>query len=104
MAEKCPPHHDPEKRDYACEKKQEEEQDPKRKKKRAMRNRARRKFVREGRAHKGDGKDINHKDGNPLNNKADNLEAISASKNRAEASDKLKNKRNKALGESIKNK
>lgn len=102
MAKKCPAHHEPEKRDYACEKNQEEEQDPKRKKKRAMRNRARRRFMREGRVHKGDGKDVNHKDGNPMNNKDDNLEAIAASTNRAEASDSLKKKRNEALGNSVK--
>lgn len=44
---------------------------------------ARRKMIKKGKARKGDGKDINHKDGNPQNNSMNNLESMSASKNRA---------------------
>ena len=44
---------------------------------------ARRKMIKKGKARKGDGKDINHKDGNPQNNSMSNLESMSASKNRA---------------------
>lgn len=44
---------------------------------------ARRKMVKKGKVHKGDGKDVNHKDGNPQNNSINNLEPMSASKNRA---------------------
>jgi hypothetical protein len=35
------------------------------KKRRAARNKARRYMERNGRVHKGDGKDVDHKDGNP---------------------------------------
>lgn len=44
---------------------------------------ARRKMVKKGKVHKGDGKDVNHKDGNPQNNSMSNLESMSASKNRS---------------------
>ena len=44
---------------------------------------ARRKMIKKGKVHKGDGKDVNHKDGNPQNNSMNNLEPMSASKNRA---------------------
>lgn len=32
-----------------------------------MRNRARRNMIKAGKAHKGDGKDVMHADGNPMN-------------------------------------
>ena len=38
---------------------------------------------REGRVHKGDGKDVDHKDSNPHNNNPSNLRAIDASRNRS---------------------
>ena len=38
---------------------------------------------REGRVHKGDGKDIDHKDGNPHNNDKSNLRVMDASSNRS---------------------
>mgnify|MGYP000205080458 CR=1 FL=1 len=38
---------------------------PEQKKRRAMRNRARRNMIKAGKAHKGDGKDVGHVDGNP---------------------------------------
>ena len=48
---------------------------------RSKRNTARRKAVKNGYAVKG--KDIHHKDGNPLNNDLKNLVAISKSRNRS---------------------
>ncbi len=56
---------------------------PSSKKDRASRNAARAEAVKAGRAHKGDGKDVDHKDSNPRNNKKGNTQVISASKNRA---------------------
>lgn len=53
------------------------------KKDRASRNSARSEAVKAGKAHKGDGKDVDHKDSNPRNNKKGNTQVISASKNRA---------------------
>ena len=54
---------------------------------------------------KGDGKDVHHKDGNPENNTAENVTVMSAVKNRAlSAKENLLGRRNKALGNSIKNK
>lgn len=50
---------------------------------RASRNAARREGIRTGRVSKGDGKDIDHKDSNPRNNKKGNTQVMSASKNRA---------------------
>lgn len=57
---------------------------PEQKKKRAMRNAARRKLMREGLVHKGDGKDVDHKkmlkDGG--GNSRSNLRVTSQEKNR----------------------
>ena len=53
------------------------------KKRRAQRNKDRRKLERAGRVRKGDGKDIDHKDGNPYNHSAKNVRVISKSKNRS---------------------
>ena len=39
--------------------------------------------MKAGRVKKGDGKDVDHKDGNPRNNSAKNLRVTSKSKNRA---------------------
>ena len=44
---------------------------------------ARRKLMKTGRVKKGDGKDVDHKDGNPQNNSNGNLRVLSKSKNRA---------------------
>ena len=52
------------------------------KKERALRNKNRRKAERDGRVKKGDGKHIDHKDGNPKNNSKKNLRVISAKRNR----------------------
>lgn len=56
---------------------------PQQKKRRAMRNAARRRMMREGRTRKGDGKDVDHKNGNPMDNSPGNLRVLSASANRA---------------------
>ena len=50
---------------------------------RVARNAARRAMVRAGRAKKGDGKDVDHKNGNPTDNRKSNLSVVSRSKNRA---------------------
>jgi hypothetical protein len=54
------------------------------KKRRAARNKARRRLQREGRAHKGDGKDVDHKDHNPLNNSSSNIRVRDRSANRSD--------------------
>ena len=53
------------------------------KKRRAAGNKARRFLEREGRVHKGDGKDVDHRDGNPHNNGKSNLRVMDASANRS---------------------
>lgn len=55
-------------------------------KRRAARVKARRYKEKNGDAHKGDGKDIDHKDGNPLNNSPENLKVRDRSANRADKS------------------
>lgn len=58
----------------------------KQKERRAQRNAARKQLEKEGKVHKGDGKDVDHvkhKASGKLNNSRSNLRAISASKNRA---------------------
>ena len=56
---------------------------PKQKKNRAARNASRAKLKKSKRVRKGDGKDVHHKDGNPLNNNTSNLKVVSKSKNRS---------------------
>ena len=56
---------------------------PEQKKRRAARNAARAKMIKAGKARKGDGKDIDHKDGNPRNNSRSNLRVRSKSSNRS---------------------
>ena len=56
---------------------------PKQKKKRASRNKARSIMSRAGRVHKGDGKDIDHLNGNALDNSPSNLSIMAASRNRS---------------------
>ena len=53
------------------------------KKDRASRNKVRKAALRSGRVKKGDGRDIDHLDGNPRNNSKKNLRVVSKSKNRA---------------------
>jgi hypothetical protein len=50
---------------------------------RASRNGARAEAMAAGKVSKGDGKDIDHRDSNPRNNKKGNTQVMSASKNRA---------------------
>lgn len=65
---------------------------------RSARNNARRAALRKGVVHKGDGKDIDHKDSNPLHNSPSNLMVMSKHKNRGkrENSRKRGSGRNKA--------
>jgi hypothetical protein len=53
------------------------------KKDRASRNKARRAAERDGLVRKGDGKDIDHRNGNPRDNRRSNLRVTSRSANRA---------------------
>jgi hypothetical protein len=57
---------------------------PEQVKNRSSRNKARRKLEKEGRVKPGDGKDVDHKDGNPKNNSRGNLRVRDKSKNRAD--------------------
>jgi len=50
---------------------------------RAQRNAARAKLLRSGAVKKGDGKDVDHKNGNPRDNRLKNLRVMSKSRNRA---------------------
>jgi hypothetical protein len=50
---------------------------------RSSRNKARRKLEKQGRVRKGDGKDVDHSDGNPKNNSTGNLRVTSKSYNRS---------------------
>ena len=60
-------------------------------KRRAKRVQARRDLEKEGRVSKGDGKDVDHKDGNPLNNNGKNLRVTSIAHNRSRNNNKGKN-------------
>jgi hypothetical protein len=53
------------------------------KKDRASRNKMRRVMIREGKVKKHDGKDIDHKNGNPRDNRRSNLRIVPKSINRA---------------------
>lgn len=55
---------------------------PEQKKKRASRNAARALMIKAGKARKGDGKDVDHKDRNANNNSIKNLRVVSQKKNR----------------------
>ena len=62
-------------------------------KRRSARNKARRLAVKIGNAKKGDGRDIHHRDGNPVNNKKGNLRSMSKSANRSFAPTKTARKK-----------
>lgn len=69
---------------------------PSQKKKRAARNKARSIMEKAGKVRKGDGKDVDHKNGNPRDNRKSNLNVKSKSANRSysrTASAKKKNPR-----------
>lgn len=57
---------------------------PQHRKERSRRVLARRALEKMGRVHKGDGKDVDHKDGNPMNNSTGNLRVRDRSENRAD--------------------
>ena len=80
-------------RDYQAERKYDSK--PEVKKKRAARNRARYAMIKAGKAAVGDGKDVNHKNGNALDNRPSNWEVESASKNRSYPRTKTAGKKNK---------
>ena len=52
-------------------------------KRRASRNAARAKLMKAGRVKKGDGKDVDHKNGSPLQNHKSNLRVVSKTTNRS---------------------
>ena len=54
-----------------------------RKRKRAARNRARYSLMRQGRVRKGDGKHVDHRNGNALDNSSRNLSVLSRASNLA---------------------
>ena len=54
------------------------------KRERAARNAMRRLFMRKGLVTKGDGKDIDHKNGNPRDNSPGNLQVMDRKRNRGE--------------------
>lgn len=56
---------------------------PEQVRKRVARNKARRHMMKAGKVHKGDGKDVNHRDGNANNNKRSNWQVQSRSANRS---------------------
>ena len=49
---------------------------------RSARNKARRKLMKEGKVHKGDGKEVDHKNFNALDNSRKNLQVLSRRANR----------------------
>jgi hypothetical protein len=55
-------------------------------KRRAARVKARRYMEKNGKAHKGDGRDVDHRDGNPMNGDPSNLKMRNRSENRADKS------------------
>lgn len=67
---------------------------PEQKKRRAKRNAARREMIRRGKASKGDGTDVAHRNGNPNDNSLSNLSVQPRSKNRSFARTKTARKRN----------
>jgi hypothetical protein len=58
-------------------------QQKKHRKQKASRNKVRKQFEKKELVHKHDNKDIDHKNGNPLNNNPGNLQVMFRSKNRS---------------------
>lgn len=56
---------------------------PAQKKRRAQRNKTRREAERKGLVHKGDGKDIDHRNHNPADRSSKNISVMDKSRNRA---------------------
>lgn len=67
---------------------------PEQVKRRTARNAARREMIRQGKARKGDGKDVGHANGNPLDNRKGNLRMESKAKNRSLKRNKDGSKKN----------
>jgi hypothetical protein len=67
---------------------------PMQKKKRASRNKARRMMIKAGKAHKGDGKDVMHKNGNALIDKMSNFKMGTKRQNRSYARTRGAHKKN----------
>lgn len=68
---------------------------PEQRKRNDARKAARRKMEAAGKVRKGDGKDIDHKNGSPMNNSMSNLKAIPKSQNRSYPRTKSASKVNK---------
>ena len=58
---------------------------PEQVKRRTSRNKARAQMIKAGKAHKGDGKDVGHKNGNPMDDKMSNYKMQSKKSNRSYA-------------------
>ena len=58
------------------------------KRRRAARNKARRHLEREGRVHRGDGREVDHKDFNPENNSPSNIRVVDRETNRRRQPDR----------------
>ena len=67
----------------------------KQKKRRASRNTARNRMIAAGKAKRGDGKDVAHRNGNPMDNRRSNLKVVPSSKNRSFKRTKTARKVNK---------
>lgn len=63
-------------------------------KKRASRNKARAMMIKAGKAHKGDGKDVAHKNGNALDDRMGNFAVQTKKKNRSYPRTKTAGKKN----------
>lgn len=67
---------------------------PEQVKRRMARNRARYAMIKAGKAHKGDGKDVEHKNGNPMDNRPSNWRMGTKHHNRSYARTKGGHKKN----------
>lgn len=68
---------------------------PEQKKRRAQRNKTRRLLERQGRVHKGDGKDIDHKNHNTNDLRPSNLQVLLAGENRKDGGPPKKRRKKK---------